>query len=166
MLGALDNRIDSNRRLAGLLEETAATLFRARFVDFVGVEEFEDSEMGSIPRGWRAGGLTDLARFVNGKAFTREATTYGRPILRIKELNGGVADATPRSDIEVADDHLARHHDILFAWSGSLDVYRWSGPEALINQHIFKVIPDECPSMVRVSGDSLAHGGIPCDRAR
>jgi len=106
VLGALDNRIDSNRRLAGLLEETAATLFRARFVDFVGVEEFEDSEMGSIPRGWRAGGLTDLARFVNGKAFTREATTYGRPILRIKELNGGVADATPRSDIEVADDHL------------------------------------------------------------
>ena len=26
-----------------LLEETAATLFRARFVDFVGVEEFDDS---------------------------------------------------------------------------------------------------------------------------
>jgi len=25
-------------------------------------------------------------------------------------------------------------------------VYRWSGPEALINQHIFKVIPDECPT--------------------
>ena len=54
VLGALDDKIDSNRRLAGLLEETAATLFRARFVDFVGVDEFDDSELGPIPQGWRA----------------------------------------------------------------------------------------------------------------
>jgi type I restriction enzyme S subunit len=52
VLGALDDKIDSNRRLAALLEETAATLFRARFVDFVGVEEFEESEIGPIPRNW------------------------------------------------------------------------------------------------------------------
>jgi len=52
VLGALDDKIDSSRRLAALLEETAATLFRARFVDFVGVEEFEESEIGPIPGGW------------------------------------------------------------------------------------------------------------------
>ena len=60
VLGALDDKIDSNRRLTGLLEETAATLFRARFVDFVGVEEFEDSELGPIPRGWRSGELGEI----------------------------------------------------------------------------------------------------------
>jgi type I restriction enzyme S subunit len=57
----VDDKIDSNRRLARLLEETAAALFRARFVDFVGVEEFDDSELGPIPRGWRAGSLADIA---------------------------------------------------------------------------------------------------------
>lgn len=36
VLGTLDDKIDSNRRLAALLQETAAALFRARFVDFVG----------------------------------------------------------------------------------------------------------------------------------
>ena len=36
VLGALDDKIDSNRRLAALLEETVAALFNARFVDFVG----------------------------------------------------------------------------------------------------------------------------------
>lgn len=61
VLGALDDKIDSNRRLAGLLEETAATLFRARFADFVGVEEFEESEIGRIPRGWRPGTLGEVA---------------------------------------------------------------------------------------------------------
>lgn len=145
ILGALDDKIDNNRRLAMLLEQTAAELFRARFVDFVGVEEFEDSEIGRIPRGWRPGSLADIARFVNGRAFTKEADGVGRPILRIRELNGGIANDTPRSDIVALQEHVARHHDILFAWSGSLDVYRWCGPESLINQHIFKVIPERYP---------------------
>jgi type I restriction enzyme S subunit len=146
VLGALDDKIDGNRRLAGLLEETAATLFRARFVDFVGVEEFEESEIGRIPRGWRVGALTDLARFVNGKAFTKHANGCERPILRISELNGGVDESTPLSDIEAQDDFIARFDDILFAWSGSLGVYRWPGEESLINQHIFKVIPNGWPA--------------------
>jgi type I restriction enzyme, S subunit len=144
-LGVLDDKIDSNRRLSSLLEETVATYFRSRLADFVGVEDFDESEIGPIPRGWTTGSLTTLARFINGKAFTKDANTKGRPILRIKELNAGIRDGTLRSDVAVAEEHLARHHDILFAWSGSLAVYRWSGPESLINQHIFKVIPEGYP---------------------
>jgi type I restriction enzyme S subunit len=72
VLGALDDKIDSNRRLAGLLEETTATLFRARFVDFVGVEEFEESEIGKIPANWNAGVIADIAspyrQFVKGES--------------------------------------------------------------------------------------------------
>ncbi len=146
VLGTLDDKIDSNRRLAGLLEEAAATLFRAQFVDFVRVEEADESEIGPIPQGWKAGSLTDLSRFVNGKAFTRYANGHGRPILRIRELNDGVDHGTPQSDLEADETFVARSDDILFAWSGSLGVYRWSGEEALINQHIFKVIPDGWPS--------------------
>ena len=61
ILAALDDKIDSNRRLAGLFEEAAAEIFRARFVDFAGVDEFEDSEIGDVPRGWGVGTLGDLA---------------------------------------------------------------------------------------------------------
>ncbi len=146
ILGALDGKIDSNRKLASLLEQTVAALFRARFVDFVGTDEFEESEIGPIPRGWTTSALASLARFVNGKAFTKDATGQGRPILRIKELNAGIQSDTLRTNMNVAEEHLARHQDILFAWSGSLAVYRWSGPESVINQHIFKVIPDGYPS--------------------
>ncbi len=146
ILGTLDEKIDSNRRLAALLEETAAVLFRARFVDFVGVEEFDETEIGRVPWGWRVGALTDLARFVNGKAFTKDANGLGRPILRIRELNGGVDQGTLYSDIEAEDEVIARFDDILFAWSGSLGVYRWPGEDSLINQHVFKVIPDGWPA--------------------
>jgi type I restriction enzyme, S subunit len=146
VLAVLDDRIDSNRRLTGLLEAAVVTLFRARFVSCVGVEGFERNEMGSLPPGWRIGALADLARFVNGKAFTKHANATGRPIVRIRELNGGVDHGTPRSDIEADDDFIARFDDILFAWSGSLGVYRWPGSESLINQHIFKVIPNGWPA--------------------
>jgi type I restriction enzyme, S subunit len=60
-LGSLDDKIDSNRRLASLLEEVAAEVFRARFIDFVGVEPLVDSEIGHLPEGWRAGQLKDIA---------------------------------------------------------------------------------------------------------
>jgi type I restriction enzyme, S subunit len=67
-LESLERKIHSNRRLAGVLEDTAAALFRARFVDFVGVEEFEDSELGPMPCGWSVGRLGDLVDVVMGQS--------------------------------------------------------------------------------------------------
>ncbi|HXD54923.1 MAG TPA: restriction endonuclease subunit S [Solirubrobacteraceae bacterium] len=63
---ALNDKIESNRRLAGLLEDTAATTFGARFVNFVGAEDLVGSEIGPIPRGWHVGPLTDSMEFLSG----------------------------------------------------------------------------------------------------
>lgn len=131
VLGAIDDKIDSNERVGDLMSTAISTLVRHRVVD------------AEPNNSWTRGNLTSIARFVNGRAFTKHANGAGRPILRIKDLNGGVSDATPHSDIDAADDNVARHHDILFSWSGSLELYRWHGPESLINQHIFKVLPLE-----------------------
>lgn len=35
--------------------------------------------------------------------------------------------------------------DVMMSWSGSLGVYIWTGDEAIINQHIFKVVPRSLP---------------------
>jgi type I restriction enzyme S subunit len=66
VLRVLDDKIDSNRRLAVLLEEVAATLFRARFVDFVGIDVFEDSPLGQIPKGWTVAPVGDVLTLVGG----------------------------------------------------------------------------------------------------
>jgi len=94
VLGALDDKIDSNRRLAGLLEETVATMFRARFVDFVGVEEFEESEIGPVPRGWRVGTIADMCVAVrNGGTPRRMEASYWNsgtiPWFKTGELTDG-----------------------------------------------------------------------------
>jgi len=74
MLGALDDKIELNRRMNATLEAMARALFESWFVDFdpvrakldgrrpVGIDPatavlfpsgFQDSELGLIPKGWR-----------------------------------------------------------------------------------------------------------------
>jgi len=146
VLGSLDDRIESSQRIAKALEEIAATLFKALFVDFVDHDEVVESEIGPIPSGWSAVPVSDIATYVNGKAFTKFGNGRGRMVIRIAELRSGPGGSTVYTDHGAERDFRAQQGDILFAWSGSLDVYRWHRNEALINQHIFKVIPHEYPA--------------------
>lgn len=122
VLGALDDKIAANVRVVAAADALSRAWYR------------------SVERGVSAP-LSSLARFVNGKAFTKDATGTGRVVIRIAELNSGIGGSTVYNDLEVADDHRARPGDLLFAWSGSLTVARWFRPEAIVNQHIFKVVP-------------------------
>jgi type I restriction enzyme S subunit len=100
---ALDDKIDSNRRLAKLLEDAAAMLFRARFVDFVGVEEFEESEVGRMPAGWQVGTLSDLVDVTMGQS--PPGTSYSSESdggLPLVQGMGGFGDRYPTSDVRTS----------------------------------------------------------------
>ena len=133
VLGALDDKIDANRRIIA----NADALWRAH-LDQVVDEMYAE---GELPNGWELRPLSSLADFVNGRAFTKDATGMGRMVIRIAELNSGPGASTVYNDIIVEDQYLAHPGDLLFAWSGSLTVQRWYRDEAIVNQHIFKVIP-------------------------
>jgi type I restriction enzyme S subunit len=122
VLGALDDKIEANRQLAQLCDATWRV-------------SLEAAETGVLHS------LSSLAHFINGRAFTKDASGYGRIVVRIAELNGDPGPSTVYNDIEVPEEHTARPGDLLFAWSGSLTVRRWFRPTAIVNQHIFKVIP-------------------------
>lgn len=87
--------------------------------------------------------LGEVADFINGVAFKAdEWTDVGTPIIRIQNLN----DATKpfnKTTRFVPERNTARHGDLLVSWAASLGVYEWRGEKSYINQHIFKVIPDE-----------------------
>lgn len=123
VLAALDDKIATNERVL----ESADTLARS---------VWNEATVGGQPVP-----LSQLANFVNGRAFTKGATGAGRVVVRIAELNSGIGSSTVYNDIQVPEEHLVRPGDLLFAWSGSLTVARWYRPEAIVNQHIFKVIP-------------------------
>jgi type I restriction enzyme S subunit len=130
LLGALDAKIAATRSAVGAAEAYISGVIR------------EAEQAGD----WVQRPLTNLARFVNGGAYTKEATGTGRIVVRIRELNSGVTESTVFSEIDVPADQEATAGSILFSWSGSLGVYRWRGPSAIVNQHIFKVIPTDIPA--------------------
>jgi len=87
-LSCLDDKIELNNRMNKNLEEMAQALFKSWFVDFDPVkakmegrepagmdaetaalfpEEFEDSELGPIPKGWRVSLLEDLIELFDSK---------------------------------------------------------------------------------------------------
>lgn len=128
-LGALDDKIEANRRVVEILPE----LIRAT------VNRALDDGGDHLP-------VSALAAYVNGGAYTKGATGTGRMVIRIAELNKGPGGSTVYNDIDVPDEKTARPGDILMSWSGTLDVYRWFRDEAIVNQHIFKVIPHDVPA--------------------
>jgi type I restriction enzyme S subunit len=109
ILGALDDKIELNRRRNRTLEAMARAIFRSWFVDFDPVraktagrkpaglsphpaalfpDSFEDSALGSIPKGWRACRWGDIATLEYGKSLRDYAEADGP--FRVFGTNGPI----------------------------------------------------------------------------
>jgi len=103
--------------------------------------------MDVLPAGWVKTCLGDVCHFINGRAFkVTEWSDSGLPIIRIQNLNN--AQAKYNYFLGPVDErHRVSSGDLLFAWSGtpgtSFGAHVWRGENAVLNQHIFKVIIDE-----------------------
>jgi len=91
---------------------------------------------------WREVALWDIAEYINGRATKpSELSPDGVPVIKIAELNRGITGETDRIPPDlVGQKHWVNPGDLLFAWSGSVGVYRYDGPKAALNQHIFRVV--------------------------
>ena len=144
-LSALDDMIELNNQINKTLEEMAQAIFKSWFVDFEPFkdEEFEESELGLIPKGWRVAALDEIATYLNGLAMQKyppSKNERGLPVLKIKELRQGFTDGN--SDIcseSIDNSYIINDGDIIFSWSGSLLVDIWCGGRCGLNQHLFKV---------------------------
>ena len=85
--------------------------------------------------------LGTVADYINGRAFKpSEWETSGLPIIRIQNLTNSCASYNYSSK-DLEEKYLIHKGDLLFAWSASLGAHIWTGTDAWLNQHIFKVIP-------------------------
>lgn len=68
-LSVLDDMIELNNQINKTLEEMAQAIFKSWFVDFEPFKngEFEESELGLIPKGWRVGVLGDIIDIFDSK---------------------------------------------------------------------------------------------------
>ena len=87
--------------------------------------------------------LGDIADFVNGVAFKPDDwEESGKRILRIQNLTDSTKPFN-RTNRAVDKKYEVSPGDLLVSWSATLGVFVWEGPDtALVNQHIFRVVPD------------------------
>lgn len=110
-------------------------------------EGYKLTEVGVIPEDWKIYTLGETVILINGRAFKpSDWSTYGLPIIRIQNLNDPNA-AYNYYGREVEERYYVNYGDVLFAWSGtkesSFGARMWRGQKAILNQHIFRVIPDK-----------------------
>jgi type I restriction enzyme, S subunit len=168
ILGTLDDKIENNRQMNRTLEEIAAALFTSWFVDFDAVrakaagrqpegmdaetaalfpDRLVESEIGEIPEGWDLRSLDSIARYVNGLALQKYPPTGDEsiPVIKIAQLRKGNTDGADRASPQLDPDFIVEHGDILFSWSGTLEVEVWTGGRGALNQHLFKVTSEDFP---------------------
>ena len=167
-LECLDDRITLLRETNKTLEAIAQAIFKSWFVDFdpvrakmegrqpEGMDEetaalfphhFEELPLGSAPRGWQIKSLDKIADYLNGLALQKFPPTGSNdlPIIKIAQLRKGETDKNALAAGSIKPEYVVQDGDILFSWSGSLEVEIWCGGYGALNQHLFKVTSAEHP---------------------
>jgi type I restriction enzyme S subunit len=92
--------------------------------------------------------LYSLAEWVNGMAFRDiNFSPKGLPVIKIAEIKSGISSQTKFTASTYDSKYLIKKGDMLFCWSGqpetSIGTFWWQREDGWLNQHIFKVLPNE-----------------------
>ena len=139
VLGSLDDKIELNRRMNQTLEEICRALFKFWFADFGPVRakqegrwkkgeslpgmpadmwdlwpsEFEESEVGEIPKGWGVHGLLEIATLLSGGTPSTSEPSYwngGIPWVSGKDVSSAKGSFLLRTERTVSEEGIAHSH--------------------------------------------------------
>ena len=128
----LSSRIEISRRMNETLHAIAAAIFRSWFV----------GETTGDPTS-----LDQIADFLNGLALQKFPPT-GKDdlsVIKIAELRRGNTKGSDLASSDIPPEYVVQDGDVLFSWSGSLEVVVWCGGNGALNQHLFKVTSTKYP---------------------
>ncbi len=137
ILSDLDAKIELNNKMNKTLEAIGQALFNKWFVD---IEE--------NPETLEIKPLDKIAKFLNGLALQKYPAIIGEeslPVIKIRELKNGITDQTDRASLNLSQEYVVEDGDVLFSWSGSLELTIWVNGKGALNQHLFKVTSEEYP---------------------
>lgn len=111
-------------------------------------DELVELKLGLIPKGWTFLPLDSIAVFLNGLAlqkFPPESPSEWMPVIKIAQLKKGDTTGADRASAKLNPEYVVDDGDVLFSWSGSLEVDIWTGGKGALNQHLFKVASKQYP---------------------
>jgi type I restriction enzyme S subunit len=136
VLGALDDKIELNRRMNATLEAMARALFQSWFVDFepvrakldgrqpVGLDQatadlfpetFEETALGHVPNGWQVKSLGEVIEL-----------TYGKPLKAEDRMHGSVCVYGANGPVGWHDEKLVSGPGIVIGRKGNPGAVTWA----------------------------------------
>lgn len=95
----------------------------------------------TLPLGWVSKPLINLADYFNGAAFNEKHWAKdGLPIIRIEQINNPEAE-TDKYNGPILPTNYINSGDLIFSWSATLKAVIWTNGPAVLNQHLYKVVP-------------------------
>jgi type I restriction enzyme S subunit len=158
VLGALDDKIELNRRMNATLEAMARALFQSWFVDFDPVrakldgrppaaldpatvalfpDSFDETELGHTPHGWEVKTLGEVIELA-----------YGKPLKAENRKNGSVCVYGANGPVGWHDEKLVSGPGIVVGRKGNPGVVTWAYGDFYPIDTTFYVEPKaECRSL-------------------
>jgi type I restriction enzyme S subunit len=161
LLSTFDEKIELTEHMVETLEAIGKAIFKHWFIDYEFPNENGDSyktsggemvyseEFGmEIPKNWLVKPIDEVAHFLNGLAmqeYPAENDTEFLPVIKIRELREGITASSDKASPNIPTDYAVEDGDVLFSWSGSLEVVIWASGRGALNQHLFKVTSKDYP---------------------
>lgn len=163
ILNALDDKIELNNAINKNLEEMAQALFKRWFVDFEFPNEngepykssggeFEESELGLIPKGWKQGTISELGEVAGGATPSKKNedfyTVRGIPWITPKDLSKTNNKYISRGEIDITQKGFSNSSvkllpkgTVLFSSRAPIGYIAIAKNEVTTNQGFKSVIP-------------------------
>ena len=152
ILGAIDDKIENNRRINTNLELQAQALYKQWFVDFEFPNEegkpykssggkMVDSELGQIPEGWRVGDIYKYVNVVYGapyKSALFNERKDGNPLIRIRDLK----TFSPQYYTQeiLPNTEYVNAGDVVAGMDAEFVPCLWMGEKGVLNQRCCKFV--------------------------
>jgi type I restriction enzyme, S subunit len=158
VLSDLDAKIQNLQNQNRVLEQMAQAIFQSWFVDFDGVTEWDDSELGKIPKGWQVGTFLDvIAELESGRrpkgginsSDTEIPSIGAENIIGLGKYNYLKTKFVSSDFFNVMKDGKIKENDVLLykdgASLGRSSLFRNGFPfqKCCINEHVFILRPSE-----------------------
>ena len=97
-----------------------------------------------MKEGWIYKKLGEVATYINGFPFKpSDWGLNGKPIIRIQNLTNPQNNYNRCTRTDIPEKYFVKKGDVLISWSATLGIFEWNLEDALLNQHIFKVVFDK-----------------------
>ncbi len=163
ILGALDDKIECNRRINQTLEAMAQALYKHWFVDFGPFRggEFVDSEVGEIPQGWEVKPIGEVVETLGGGTPSTSNPAYWEngdinwyvpsDLTRAKTLF--ITESSKkinRKGLAESAAHLFSSHSVMMTSRATIGEISINRTEACTNQGFITLVPNDKVSLYQI----------------